>query len=96
MPVPGLGSLGAVLGLSARAVRRADEEAGHVVGVRLAVVLTQDVQAEISGRQHAAGAEDLAVVDEQLVVVQVHVGEGPAELVGQRPVGGDPVSRQHA
>jgi len=87
---------GHVLGLSADAVRWADEDACDVVGVRLSVVEAQDVQAQVGGGEHPAGGQDGSIVDVQRALEQLGVGELGPELVGQRPVRRDASTGEHA
>ena len=60
------------------------------------MVVAQDVQAQIGGGQHAARAEEVAVVDEELVVQEVRSREEGAELVGEGPVGRQTTTVGHA
>ncbi len=87
---------GPVLALSSRSVGRADQQAGDVVGVGLTEVAAQDMEAEVDRREHPAGAQDLAVVDVQLLVSQLRARERGPELVRQCPVGRDAAPREYA
>ena len=65
---------------------RADQQPGDVVGVGLAEVTPQDVEAEVDRGEHPSGAEYLTVVDVQLLVPQIRLRECPPELIGEGPV----------
>ena len=63
------------------------------VGSGCAVVTPDDVETQIDPGRDPGGREDIAVIDEQAVRNDIHVGVAALQIVGQSPVrrGGAPV-----
>lgn len=84
-----------VLGLAAVAPGRDHAEPCGPVGDARAVVLTDQVEAEVDAGGHAGRGEDVAVVDEEDLLVEPDAREAPLELGRVQPVrGGGPAVEQ--